>query len=211
MSSLSTPSTTKAASECVRLCARTCLWVMLGWGCVCARTEVHTPILPARTHMHTPQHARTHELTHAPTLRYRQWIRAGPREALYFDPKTVVAGIVTCGGLCPGLNNVIQEHCLCLCMSCVCARARPRTFFLPVYVGVRRALSRLFCSAVDRGGGCWYSWHIFCVSSRADAGCAMCPPTVCRTQSWDVCMQAVTMTLLQSYGAKKVRQRGGRA
>eukprot|EP00277_Geminigera_cryophila_P010553 CAMPEP_0179411468 /NCGR_PEP_ID=MMETSP0799-20121207/3916_1 /TAXON_ID=46947 /ORGANISM="Geminigera cryophila, Strain CCMP2564" /LENGTH=462 /DNA_ID=CAMNT_0021183545 /DNA_START=1 /DNA_END=1386 /DNA_ORIENTATION=+ len=39
---------------------------------------------------------------------YRQWIRAGPREALYFDPRKVVAGIVTCGGLCPGLNNVIQ-------------------------------------------------------------------------------------------------------
>jgi 6-phosphofructokinase 1 len=37
-----------------------------------------------------------------------QWIRAGPREALFFDPRTVVAGIVTCGGLCPGLNNVIQ-------------------------------------------------------------------------------------------------------
>ena len=27
---------------------------------------------------------------------------------LFFDPKAVVAGIVTCGGLCPGLNNVIQ-------------------------------------------------------------------------------------------------------
>eukprot|EP00802_Teleaulax_amphioxeia_P007567 Tamp_07574.p1 GENE.Tamp_07574~~Tamp_07574.p1 ORF type:complete len:589 (+),score=66.00 Tamp_07574:242-1768(+) len=40
--------------------------------------------------------------------RYRQWIRAGPREVLFFDPRQVVAGIVTCGGLCPGLNNVIQ-------------------------------------------------------------------------------------------------------
>ena len=96
-------------------------------------------------------------------------------------------------------------------VTCVCARARPRTF-VPVYVCVRRALSRLFCSALDRGGGCWYSWHIFCVSLRADASCAMCPPTVCRAQSWVVfCMQAVTMTLLQSYGAKKVRERGGPA
>ena len=138
MSSLSTPSTTKAASECVRLCARTCV-MMIGWGCVCARTEVHTPILPARTHTHTPQHARTHELTHAPTLRYRQWIRAGPREALYFDPKTVVAGIVTCGGLCPGLNNVIQERGLCLCVR-VCAR-----FFLFFF---------LCLSMCARGGRC---------------------------------------------------------
>jgi 6-phosphofructokinase 1 len=32
----------------------------------------------------------------------------GPREKLFFDPTTVTAGIVTCGGLCPGLNNVIR-------------------------------------------------------------------------------------------------------
>ena len=32
----------------------------------------------------------------------------GPREKLYFEPSTVTAGIVTCGGLCPGLNNVIR-------------------------------------------------------------------------------------------------------
>ncbi|MBL0206430.1 MAG: ATP-dependent 6-phosphofructokinase [Propionivibrio sp.] len=34
---------------------------------------------------------------------------AGPRERLYFDPKHARAGIVTCGGLCPGLNNVIRS------------------------------------------------------------------------------------------------------
>ena len=33
---------------------------------------------------------------------------AGPRRKIYFDPPTVTAGIVTCGGLCPGLNNVIR-------------------------------------------------------------------------------------------------------
>lgn len=33
---------------------------------------------------------------------------AGPREKLYFNPTEVIAAIVTCGGLCPGLNNVIQ-------------------------------------------------------------------------------------------------------
>ena len=35
--------------------------------------------------------------------------KAGPREKLYFDPKKVCAGIVTCGGLCPGLNDVIRS------------------------------------------------------------------------------------------------------
>ena len=34
---------------------------------------------------------------------------AGPRAKLFFDPTTVRAGIVTCGGLCPGLNNVIRS------------------------------------------------------------------------------------------------------
>ncbi|MGW4483822.1 ATP-dependent 6-phosphofructokinase [Amycolatopsis sp. NPDC004368] len=33
---------------------------------------------------------------------------AGPRRKIYFDPARVTAGIVTCGGLCPGLNNVIR-------------------------------------------------------------------------------------------------------
>ncbi len=34
---------------------------------------------------------------------------AGPREKLFFNPKGTVADIVTCGGLCPGLNNVIRS------------------------------------------------------------------------------------------------------
>jgi 6-phosphofructokinase 1 len=34
---------------------------------------------------------------------------AGPREKLYFDPSKTRAGIVTCGGLCPGLNDVIRS------------------------------------------------------------------------------------------------------
>jgi 6-phosphofructokinase 1 len=37
------------------------------------------------------------------------YMRAGPRRYIHFDPKTVNAAIVTCGGLCPGLNNVIRE------------------------------------------------------------------------------------------------------
>ncbi|HUB67664.1 MAG TPA: ATP-dependent 6-phosphofructokinase [Candidatus Methylacidiphilales bacterium] len=34
---------------------------------------------------------------------------AGPRAQLFFDPKQTRAAIVTCGGLCPGLNNVIRS------------------------------------------------------------------------------------------------------
>ncbi|RIK85904.1 MAG: ATP-dependent 6-phosphofructokinase [Planctomycetota bacterium] len=33
---------------------------------------------------------------------------AGPRERIYFDPAQTKAAIVTCGGLCPGINNVIR-------------------------------------------------------------------------------------------------------
>ncbi|MGC4089613.1 MAG: ATP-dependent 6-phosphofructokinase [Polyangiaceae bacterium] len=33
---------------------------------------------------------------------------AGPRNKIFFDPRDVRCGIVTCGGLCPGLNNVIR-------------------------------------------------------------------------------------------------------
>jgi 6-phosphofructokinase 1 len=33
---------------------------------------------------------------------------AGPRERIYFEPKKLKCAIVTCGGLCPGINNVIR-------------------------------------------------------------------------------------------------------
>ncbi|MCO5579551.1 hypothetical protein L7F22_033408 [Adiantum nelumboides] len=40
--------------------------------------------------------------------------RAGPRAWIYFHPATVRAAIVTCGGLCPGLNDVIRQAWLAL-------------------------------------------------------------------------------------------------
>jgi 6-phosphofructokinase 1 len=33
---------------------------------------------------------------------------AGPRDKVFFDPARLKCGIVTCGGLCPGINNVIR-------------------------------------------------------------------------------------------------------
>ena len=35
--------------------------------------------------------------------------KSGPRAKLFFDPSVTRAAIVTCGGLCPGLNNVIRS------------------------------------------------------------------------------------------------------
>jgi len=33
---------------------------------------------------------------------------AGPRSKIYFDPSKLRCSLVTCGGLCPGLNNIIR-------------------------------------------------------------------------------------------------------
>jgi 6-phosphofructokinase 1 len=33
---------------------------------------------------------------------------AGPRDRIFFDPTQLRCGIVTCGGLCPGINNVVR-------------------------------------------------------------------------------------------------------
>lgn len=35
--------------------------------------------------------------------------KAGPRSRIFFDPQRTRAAVVTCGGLCPGLNNVIRS------------------------------------------------------------------------------------------------------
>ena len=34
---------------------------------------------------------------------------SGPREYIFFDPSKTTAAVVTCGGLCPGINNVIRS------------------------------------------------------------------------------------------------------
>lgn len=40
--------------------------------------------------------------------------QAGPRSKIYFDPSKLRCGIVTCGGLCPGINDVIRAIVLSL-------------------------------------------------------------------------------------------------
>ena len=41
-------------------------------------------------------------------LKVPAFVAAGPRRTIYHDPKWTTAAIVTCGGLCPGLNDVIK-------------------------------------------------------------------------------------------------------
>lgn len=38
-----------------------------------------------------------------------QFEKAGPREKVYFDPSKTKCAIVTCGGICPGINDVIRS------------------------------------------------------------------------------------------------------
>lgn len=42
------------------------------------------------------------------------FMKAGPQRKIYFDPSKLKCAIVTCGGLCPGLNNVIRSLVLTL-------------------------------------------------------------------------------------------------
>lgn len=48
-------------------------------------------------------------VVHKSTPRGIHFRRAGPRQKVYFESDDVHACIVTCGGLCPGLNTVIRE------------------------------------------------------------------------------------------------------
>jgi 6-phosphofructokinase 1 len=50
----------------------------------------------------------------APVKRSQVLECAGPREMIYFMPAHVHAGIVSCGGLCPGINDVIRAIVRCL-------------------------------------------------------------------------------------------------
>jgi 6-phosphofructokinase 1 len=49
-----------------------------------------------------------------PRKRSEMLEKAGPREKIFFTPQHVHAAIVTCGGLCPGLNDVIRAVVRCL-------------------------------------------------------------------------------------------------
>jgi 6-phosphofructokinase 1 len=52
---------------------------------------------------------------------------AGPRRQIFFDPKETTCAIVTCGGLCPGLNDVIRS----VVMQAYYRYGVPRTLGIP--------------------------------------------------------------------------------
>ena len=59
-------------------------------------------------------HDRTKDLGQLENINDIQYFElAGPRKKLFFNPKDVTVGIVTCGGLCPGLNDVIRALTFC--------------------------------------------------------------------------------------------------
>lgn len=54
------------------------------------------------------------EEEHDRGLRAEAFTLAGPRLEIELDPTQSKAAIVTCGGLCPGLNTVVREVVMCL-------------------------------------------------------------------------------------------------
>lgn len=55
------------------------------------------------------KHAREEDSTGVTSENSLSIEQAGPRESLFFEPAAVHAAIVTCGGLCPGINDVIRS------------------------------------------------------------------------------------------------------
>ncbi|AKJ63416.1 ATP-dependent 6-phosphofructokinase [Kiritimatiella glycovorans] len=51
---------------------------------------------------------RSHEFEELEGPPFECFERSGAREKLYFRPQDTTVGIVTCGGLCPGINDVIR-------------------------------------------------------------------------------------------------------
>lgn len=67
-----------------------------------------TPIKSTvRTNLTVPKNLRWRNDT--PPEDPERFEAAGPQPKLFFDPAKTTAAIVTCGGLCPGLNNVIRS------------------------------------------------------------------------------------------------------
>jgi len=55
------------------------------------------------------------KLEHIDDIEYYEL--AGPRKKLFFNPAETTVGIVNCGGLCPGLNDVIRALTFCSLQS----------------------------------------------------------------------------------------------
>ncbi len=84
-------------------------------------TTIISPLMQGRRHF-IDDHEKILLYSHSENLKASEnsrkespmFERAGPRRKLFFDPKKLSCGIVTCGGLCPGLNDVIRTITLSL-------------------------------------------------------------------------------------------------
>ena len=82
---------------------------------------------------------------------------AGPRPLLYFDPSKTKCAIVTCGGLCPGLNDVIRS----IVLTCHHAYHTPSVLgiryglegFIPAYGHAVMELTPESVEHIDQFGG----------------------------------------------------------
>jgi 6-phosphofructokinase 1 len=83
--------------------------------------------------------------------------KAGPREMIYFMPEHVHAGIVTCGGLCPGINDVIRSIVRCLWYHYRVRRITGISYgykgFLPEYSYKTKELTLDFVDDIHKIGG----------------------------------------------------------
>ena len=73
--------------------------------CMCMHVHVHV------RHLHgictAPRHTYAQAATRNNALA-EGCVRANATELIWWDPKAVNAAMVTCGGLCPGLNSIIK-------------------------------------------------------------------------------------------------------
>jgi 6-phosphofructokinase 1 len=83
--------------------------------------------------------------------------KAGPRELIFFDPQKVHAAVVTCGGLCPGLNDVTRAIVMSLWHQYGVRRISGVQFgyrgFLPEYGHSFVTLRHEVVSDIHRKGG----------------------------------------------------------
>ncbi|KAK3220038.1 hypothetical protein Dsin_014008 [Dipteronia sinensis] len=69
----------------------------------------YIPDLPTYPNPLQDNHSYSVIVVHKDSPRGTHFRRAGPRQRVYYESDEVYACIVTCGGLCPGLNTVIRE------------------------------------------------------------------------------------------------------
>ncbi len=78
----------------------------IGDGDVVLGTIVHPRLMDSAMDIGTSEQKANSNATATP-VRVISYLRAGPRHSIYHDPARSKAAIVTCGGLCPGMNDVI--------------------------------------------------------------------------------------------------------